>query len=217
LLSKDAIFSTKKGVLSSPLPLPFMKLTRAIKTSFLTQTFGVGGTAPHMLPLYNSMGLEAHNGWDWLANKGEPVYWDCLDCYGRVENTHIDRDGGLGVVVDTEDKDGKFRHLFWHLESFACQAGQVLSSGDLIGYADSTGRSTGHHLHRGLKPAIEDRYGNFVNKYPDNKYAGAVDIKPYFEQNIFIKDYTDNLKAQVSVLGKIVKLLSDFIKVVHKT
>ncbi len=189
-----------------------MIIYRAIKRNWRTQGFGKEGTVPRMIEFYKKLGLKDgfHNGWDWSLDNGTPVYWDC-DINGLVIDTHIDGSGGLGVKVITQDKDGNFKHLFWHCQGFACKPGDVLKSGDLIGWGDNTGRSTGSHLHRGLKPVYLDNNGNWKNKYPNNGYFGAIDIKPYFK-NIYIKGLIINLVSQINILKKLVGLFKQLIK-----
>jgi hypothetical protein len=53
------------------------------------------------------------------------------------------------------------------------------------------------HLHRDLKPMIKNSLGNYIQKEPDNGFAGAIDLTPYFK-NIFIKDFMDTLQKQFS-------------------
>jgi murein DD-endopeptidase MepM/ murein hydrolase activator NlpD len=43
--------------------------------------------------------------------------------------------------------------LYAHLKSFAVKQGQKVKTGQTIGYSDSTGHSTGNHLHFELKPS----------------------------------------------------------------
>lgn len=184
-----------------------MKLRRPLKRNMLIQKFG-----ENKIPLYREvLKMDGHNGWDWAASNGDPVYWDCLDCEGLVIDNHIDRNGGLGIKIITEDADGLFKHLFWHLEGFACKPGQTLSTGDLIGYADNTGRSTGSHLHRSLKRVRRTKLGNYKNLDGDNGYFGGIDIEPYFK-NIYVKEYIDILKAEVNILRKVVYLLKKLLK-----
>ena len=180
-----------------------------MRTNFVSQKFGPKGTAPTLLAYYQSYGLKGHNGWDWVTKDGEPLYWDC-DIRGEVMDCHIDRNGGWGVRIITQDKDGNFKHLFWHLKEFKCQAGQILESGDLIGLADSTGKSTGHHLHRGIKPVHMTKYG-WRNDDNKNGYYGAIDPAPYFV-NIYIKDYMRMLQNQLSILKKMVGFLKKIIQ-----
>ncbi len=179
---------------------------RAVKTNSISQWFG--GNKEWYQKLLNDPTCKGHNGIDFRCSYGEPIYWDC-DVRGEVLDCHIDRNGGWGVRVITRNPD--FKHLFWHLKEFKCQAGQILGSGDLIGYGDSTGRSTGNHLHRSLKPVHLNFQGNWVNTYGSNGYYGAIDYKPYFI-NIYIKDKMANLQKQKSILEKMVEIYQKLIK-----
>ena len=186
-----------------------MTIFRSLKTNFQTQGFGIIGTKPDMLPFYQSIGLKAHNGFDWAAKDGEKIYWDC-DKRGIVLNTHTDSYGGLGVTVISEDK---YKHIFWHLKGFACKAGDILDSGDLIGYADNTGRSTGTHLHRGLKRVAKNKYGNYYTLNKDNGYKGAV----FFPiKNIYVKDYIKSLETRISLFKKVIEIANKLIKLWKK-
>jgi len=115
------------------------------------------------------------------------------------------------VDIITKDKDGIFKHRFWHLKSYLCAPGDLLSTGDVIGVADSTGRSTGNHLHRGLKPQVKDKHGNYRNEFPDNGFFGAIDQGPYLN-NIYVRDYMINLTGQVTILQRIIYLIKTFLK-----
>ena len=179
-----------------------MQLGRSLKTNWITQKFGENKN-----PIYKKWGMVGHNGVDFLAQDGEPIYWDCFDCVGKVVGLSVEPNEGLGVVVITEDKDGIFQHRFWHLKDISCKVGQILDSGQLIGHANSTGHSTGTHLHRDLKPLNSD----YSLTLPENGYWGAIDLMPYFK-NIYVKEYMDNLKGQLSILQRIIKLIKDYLK-----
>lgn len=178
-----------------------LKIYRAVKTNLVSQGFGTANTKPNLLPFYQSIDLAGHNGVDWVAMSGEPVYWD-TNGKGLVIETSIDANGGLGVVVSSEDEGKYYKHRFWHLKEFKCQTGQVVKGGDLLGLADSTGYSTGNHLHRDLKEC--DANYNTLNH--ENGYLGAIDMNPFF-MNIFIVDYMNLLKSQISILQKIIETI----------
>jgi murein DD-endopeptidase MepM/ murein hydrolase activator NlpD len=174
---------------------------RAVKTNFLTQGFN---SNPNMVDYYKKLGLSNHGGYDWAAKDGEPIYFDCSG-KGIVLNTEIDNNGGLGVNIITEDEDGIFKHRYWHLKSFAVVAGQELETGDLIGYADNTGLSTGTHLHRDQKEMIKDQFGNYQIKNRDNGSFGTVEMKNF--TNIFVLDYLKSQKEQISLLQRIIDVV----------
>ena len=178
-----------------------MKIYRAIRTNKVSQRFGEN------VEWYKSFNIglnNGHNGWDFSAAIGEPIYWDC-DIKGMVLNTEMDSRGGLGVNVISEDGTQIFKHRFWHLQRFACIAGQVLESGDLIGYADNTGLSTRSHLHRDIKPMYSVN-GKYEVMFPQNGWLGCVDLEPYFT-NTFILDLMENLKTQVSIITQMIEII----------
>ena len=120
---------------------------RPVRTNFLTQGFG-----ENKVDAYKKMGMQGHNGIDMACWYKEPVYHSA-PWPGRVK-TEVDKDGGIGVdVISLKPfEDGYHRKLrFWHLERVLVYDGQEVSMGHKIGLGDSTGLSTGHHVHLGLK------------------------------------------------------------------
>jgi murein DD-endopeptidase MepM/ murein hydrolase activator NlpD len=190
-----------------------MRIYKPFKYTRMIQGYGKENTSPIVMPLYQSYGMLGHNGWDWIAKDGEPILWDC-SCKGTVMDCHIDKSGGWGVRVMTHDKDGDFKHLFWHLKEFKCQAGQTLETGDIIGLADNTGNSTGTHLHRGLKP-IKETKTNWVNAEPNNGYCGGIDISPYYE-DIFMLDKMNQLKKKLTILQSMVGIVKKLLNLMKQ-
>ncbi len=67
--------------------------------------------------------------------------------------------GGYGNMVMIDHGNG-YQSLYAHLNSWTVNCGQSVYQGSLIGYAGSTGNSTGPHLH------FEIRYmGGFINPW----------------------------------------------------
>ncbi|HEY0010381.1 MAG TPA: M23 family metallopeptidase [Candidatus Paceibacterota bacterium] len=136
--------------------------------------------------LYASLGLKGHNGIDLAAREGQPVY---AATDGVVEKLEQETNRGLGIVIRTVDRfrfdslpDRKLwfaRTYYWHLDAFAVRKGDTVTAGQLIGWAGSTGLSSGPHLHFELKPVKRGITGRFSKAFPQNGYFGAVDPSPY--------------------------------------
>ena len=93
-----------------------------------------------------------HHGTDFGARRGTPL----LAVYdGRV--SFSGRLGGYGKVVKIKHPSG-YESLYAHQSRIKVRRGQKVKKGQIIGYVGSTGRSTGPHLHFGLK-----KRGRWVN------------------------------------------------------
>lgn len=201
----------------------------------VTQSFGENGE------YYRAHGIniKGHNGLDLLAYHGKPVYAS----HDGTAYYEVDDSQGHGVVIvsdkpyDFNGKDVFWKTIYWHLcdpkeTKFASPVylfsggqnnnkGMPVKAGDLIGYADNTGLSTGDHLHYGFKPIKAGKgilvgdgadvgIGDWVNILDGNGYSGAVDPSPYFNGQYATnaKAYIENLNKQVTALSSIVALLT---------
>ena len=164
---------------------------------------------------YPLIGLVGHNGRDWGIWHGEPVYFAATD--GELNPikgtcwTEVDGDGGIGVNIVFQDPVSlAWKQLkLWHLLKVNVHDGQVVKSGDLVGWGDNTGASSGDHLHDGYKPL---KSANLEDKqYPLNGYTGAVDPAKDpdtkdFQASSFILDVL-GLKQQLSLMQRLYQLL----------
>jgi len=204
----------KRGIVNLS-PHKTLIIFRPVKQNFITQSFGIKGTKASLLSMYQSLGLIAHNGIDFACQDKVPVYFN-VDGRGTIIGQYIDKNGGLGLDIVTEDKDGKFKHRYWHLHSFKCSVGDIVESGDLIALADNTGLSTGPHVHYGLKPVYLDDKGNYKNTEQNNGFWGAIDPAPYFK-NIYIIDHMKILLGTTILLKKqLVGILQKLLKLIKK-
>jgi len=157
-----------------------LKLKYPINPFFVNYVFG------RVTDLYTAQGLKGHNGIDLQAYRGQPIYasHDGI-CYPEVDNA-----GGNGVVIRSltpyELLGGVFyiKTIYWHLlkDNAVVQTGQQVKTGELIGYADNTGVSTGDHLHFGLKTVAQNETDfTWYNTRQTNGYFGAIDPMPYFD------------------------------------
>lgn len=153
-----------------------LELYLPIKPFLVTQKFGETAS----LSYYKSNGInfKGHNGIDVAATHGQSIRAS-HDGWCSVE---VDNNQGHGVVITTntayayKGKDVYFKTIYWHMiDNIPVKNGQQVKAGDVIGYANSTGLSTGDHLHWALKPC--DKKGNTLEFY--NGYYGCIDPWPY--------------------------------------
>lgn len=132
----------------------------------VTQDFGVMEYIP-------SLGINApHEGVDIGVNTGSRLQLPS-GLHAVVQKAGWDSFGG-GNFVQLLLDDGSVVQLF-HLQSIAVKAGQDLTGGTLLGLTDSTGASTGPHLHfqvnQGGKPV--DPWSWLMGVLPGGVVAGA--------------------------------------------
>lgn len=96
--------------------------------------------------MYASFGLPGHDGVDLQAAYATPVRAVASGTVSKITTT-----GNYGNRIDVLH-DGGWRTTYAHLDKFAGHViGQAVVAGAIIGYAGSTGNSTGVHLHLSLK------------------------------------------------------------------
>lgn len=149
---------------------------------------------------FNDPTRASHNGVDIAASKGEPVI---SNVNGEVIRSEYNETNGNMVVI----RDGQGRlHTFEHLLAPGPKAGTRISSGSIIGYVGSTGRSSGNHVHM----SVTDKNGQFVDPMTKKPAANTRPIGG--DAGI---DYTSLIKAVIEVLvtiadntSKVDKLIS---------
>ena len=152
---------------------------------------------------YLKYGLKAHNGWDLAANRGMPLI---APADGQVMQVITGAKPDLAnqpptgnytrFFVQTEQSDTFIGFDFMHQLSLAVTPGQQVVQGQYIGAVDSTGDSTGDHLHFGgaryrrLAAGDQPGSGNPVRSFfgvsyeildYGNGYHGAFDIGEFFD------------------------------------
>lgn len=182
-----------------------LRLTKPVQPLAVTQRFGDDltcvDTATHtkcvtrvagaVCPvgyesLYTSAGLKGHNGVDLHADNKQSVY---AATNGKIYKVVSETERGIGVeiisrrryVMDGVPRSYRVKTRYWHLDSYVVAEGQKVKAGELIGYADNTGLSSGTHLHFELKPVRRRLSGSFRNVMQGNGYFGAIDPEPYFK------------------------------------
>lgn len=99
-------------------------------------------------------GGRVHRGVDFAAPQGTPIQSTTM---GRASVRY--EAGGFGKYVVVTDPQGN-AHYYGHMSATAVRSGQIVYRGSRLGYVGSTGRSTGPHLHYGVKVG-----GSWVNPW----------------------------------------------------
>lgn len=161
--------------------------------NILTKT---GLTCPvGYVEFYPAVGMKGHNGLDMFGGHGVPCYYAGPE--GIVEEVQSEIERGLGVGIVTKDKfefEGGTYHAktrYWHLKGYTVVKGQTVKTGELIGWCDNTGASSGDHLHFELKAVMPDpdEPDYYFNVFQKNGFFGAVDPAPYFN-GLYAEDFT---------------------------
>ncbi len=108
-----------------------------------------------------------HNGMDFAANTGAPIYATGDGVVVRADNAA----SGFGNHIVIRHGFG-YESLYAHLSKYNCKPGQRVKRGDIIGYVGSTGRSEGPHCHYEVH-----KDGQVVN--PLNFYYGNISAVEY--------------------------------------
>lgn len=134
-----------------------------------------------------AFGMNCHNGVDIAAPLGTPIYaphdgW-------IVEQVGKPTGFGLRITMRVES-DGKFyMGIYGHQQRFEApnqweygwyDKNHPVKKGDLIGYVNSTGFSTGNHCHWGWYEMTAN--GATINL--QNGYGGAIDPMPFVKDNV---------------------------------
>jgi murein DD-endopeptidase MepM/ murein hydrolase activator NlpD len=108
-----------------------------------------------------------HEGMDFTANTGTPIYATGDGVVARADNTA----SGYGNHVVIRHGYG-YETLYGHMSNYNCKVGKAVKRGDIIGYVGSTGRSEAPHLHYEVH-----KNGKVVN--PLNFYYGNISAVEY--------------------------------------
>ena len=114
-----------------------------------------------------------HNGVDYGASRGTP-FWAVAD--GTVKEARYSSSAGNMIVL--RHRNG-YQTEYFHAKGFAkgVRRGAKVKQRQIIGYVGTTGRSTGPHLHFGMK-----KHGRYVNPSRQKFPAGKPIPKKYMGQ-----------------------------------
>jgi len=119
---------------------------------------------------YGKWGLPGHEGLDIITKDRDPIYAVADGIIYRVEKDETASNYGIHVRIEHIDYH---KTIYAHLAETATEiaVGEFVAAGTLIGYADSTGNSSGTHLHFTLKAPYA----------PWNWPGDQIDPWPYLE------------------------------------
>ena len=188
-----------------------MKIYRPTKTNLLCQLFGKENTFASMLPLYNSLGLEGHNGFDFsvLCKDNQVIHGgQCEQVYINVVGADLtvlsfQKDDKAGFGINAIDENGN-KYCWWHFDILdpAIVIGAKLTAGQVLGVAGNTGMSKGAHVHFGYYPALANK---------NNGYGGAEDPTPFYD-NRFILD----IEKQIGIIKSLIEALKSLVLLLNK-
>lgn len=107
-----------------------------------------------------------HSGVDIAASIGTPVY-NILDGVVAVAESNP-KVNLAGKYIKVNLQDGA-QTIYMHLSRIIVKAGQQVKRGQIIGYSGNTGRSTGPHLHFGIKKGWAYRDPTSFTYYDDRQ------------------------------------------------
>ena len=174
------------------------------------QFFGVDQSGPACnynasypcdVSLYQYMGWGPHKGIDIPLNEGEEIF---AVADGKVVRISDSVTQGLGIVI----RHPNLETVYWHNKQNLVSLGQEVKQGDLIAYADSTGFSTGHHIH--FETRKTDDLGNFV-EYLDPLSLISFD-EPMTEQEVKQLQALEGYSDPAGVAFWTGKSLADYLK-----
>ena len=165
LIDKGSYPAPKNGILSWP-----------IEDVFLTQKFGKTVGAEK---LYAS---GSHNGVDFRAPIGTKIINVLTGTVVGTGNTDLQTGCySFGKWVMVRHNNG-LSTIYAHLSVISVNQGQVLNTGDLIGYSGNTGYSTGPHLHISVYATQGVRIEQYVNSRGCKSVTiPLADIKAYLD------------------------------------
>ncbi len=146
--------------------------------SCITQYFGNTPFATANPQIYSGHG---HSGVDLAASPGTPIMAAREGVVLGTGNTDLTCPGAsFGKWIFIKHDNG-LSTLYGHLASFTVEKGDMVTTGQVIGYSDTTGYATGPHLHFGVYASAGSEIASFASSgCPGKVYTMPVaDLSAY--------------------------------------
>ncbi len=148
--------------------------------------------------IYAQFGLKGHNGIDIAAPLDTPIH---AVHDGRIEffnDAITSPTGGYGLDIRLYFEEDGFGWdcVYGHLHKYEGTAPRDVKQGDLIGYVDSTGFSTGNHCHFGIRKMIN----GVVIDY-QNGFFGYLDPRQFLKGSEMVLLKADNNQTVYAQCG----------------
>jgi hypothetical protein len=152
-----------------------------------------GTCPPGKVKLYPLLGLKGHPGKDAKISHRQPIY---SSVEGYVRELEEERQRGLMTGVVTGDKFSMDEYgihyakkIDCHYDEIVVKLHQYVRIGELLGYGDNSGLSSGDHNHEALKPVEYYPNSNVTyNVFQTNGFFGAIDFSK-FQNGKYAEDY----------------------------
>jgi hypothetical protein len=112
-----------------------------------------------------------HDGVDFNAEQNDAV----LSVFDGVV-TCAGKRGGYGIAVEVLHPGQNLKSIVGHLTSIAVKPGQSVKQGQALGFAGSTGLSSGTHVHLSVRNSLTDKLLNplcFMDSMPEVTHRRA--------------------------------------------
>jgi murein DD-endopeptidase MepM/ murein hydrolase activator NlpD len=164
--SSETVLAMQMPVAAAAVPSPTISLILPVNGP-ITQYFGENP------PFYAKWGYQGHNGVDFGVMNGTPVV---ASADGKVDRVAFEN-GGYGNYVRISHANGYYLTYYAHLQEAAISVGKQVKAGEVIGYSNNTGASTGPHLHWGVSIPSKPNPG-FKTYYDPLQYVGGINGSP---------------------------------------
>lgn len=145
----------------------------------ITQYFGNTAFSTQNPQIYSGHG---HSGIDLAASPGTPIKAARGGVVMGTGNTDATCPGAsFGKWIFIKHNNG-LSTLYAHLASFSVSQGQTVTTGQQVGYSDTTGYATGPHLHFGVYASA----GSEIASFPSSSCKGKIYTMPVGDLSAYL-------------------------------